>query len=280
MAENVGGNEHSIRCRRHHKRFVVSKEWADKCNWLCPTCYERMTEAERAEYAPTSHGGAGGESVSKQGEGARVRTVLRHTATTKKPQEKAKRGRPPKTKNGLPQRTVAKVDADAAKEFQMKAMSPELMRLLPKYRIKCRKCGEVRPCHASWFSQSQVLCPECYSLMTEDEIRVFHKEHKADGTETLCVVECPKGDKQCTSSRADEDIHSVFAKKCKAEDAVDSYKACSVRFISKATAAELEKAVADGIISKVRAKIELKRRRNKAYYRDRPNDDLPSIIFG
>lgn len=43
----------SIRCYRHKKRFNVSYKWAHKiCAWLCPKCYNKLSEEERQNYHP------------------------------------------------------------------------------------------------------------------------------------------------------------------------------------------------------------------------------------
>ena len=42
----------SMRCLRHKKRFNVPRWWTDVSRWLCPACYDRLSEEERSKYAP------------------------------------------------------------------------------------------------------------------------------------------------------------------------------------------------------------------------------------
>lgn len=40
-------------CKRHRERKVVHKGWSTTCSYLCPQCYDTLTEEERAEYSPS-----------------------------------------------------------------------------------------------------------------------------------------------------------------------------------------------------------------------------------
>ena len=220
----------SIRCRRHKKRFEVKESWVDVCSWLCPKCYEKLTEEERKAYAP------------KGGGQPEVREV------------NPNKGNP---EGGKPQEPVI---FPKEPKFPVVNSSKSLLdSLRPKHKIHCRKCGQDFPCHASWFLQSKVLCPECYFKMTSEEIVAFHAGIDRNGRPLQ------------TPSIKDKSTHreqNRFRKKFGESDWISTSTRASEAWIREASKDDLIKAVARGNLSRIRAKIELKRRRRESYYNE------------
>lgn len=52
MEDNTRTGVVSMRCLRHKKRFNVPEEWLETSKWLCPRCYEKLSDIERLGYAP------------------------------------------------------------------------------------------------------------------------------------------------------------------------------------------------------------------------------------
>lgn len=144
--------------------------------------------------------------------------------------------------------------------------------LMPRFRIKCKKCLKVVPCHKSWFANSMVLCPECFSGMTDVEISTFHSSHPKASAEVFEVDPVvpwkPQNTMHKTAPRVDAvPLHSP-------ERWSSAGGTCSNEFIMRASKQELLQAVHEGKVSKARAKIELSRRRNVSYYNDLPDANI------
>lgn len=147
--------------------------------------------------------------------------------------------------------------------------NPDLKALLPRYEIKCKKCNETVRCHYSWFDTSLVLCPECYSKMTETEIEKFHMEHKG-------VKPRPKSDEEIERERFPIPLvephwfnsvsMKVLNKKNIARINASNIGAWSNDRITRATIEEIQEGVRTGSLSRIRAKIELRRRKDKELY--------------
>ena len=268
----------SIRCRRHKKRFNVPVTWLRTCAWLCPKCYRKLTPQERARYAPPSksHGGdirpADNKSLSipmkitlsplKTPENDFACKDYEHkTGHSKAKRAKSEKAQAP-TVNGeepISELTIKKI-ADDFKASGV-GMSDALAALIPKFRIKCKKCKNTVPCHKSWFDNSMVLCPSCYSLMTPKEIRQFHIYHPKS---TATVYEIDPEASEAENETKKDSMPSP--------DRWSPYGgACSNDFIMSASKQELIKAVKSGKVSKARARIELNRRKNRSYFNDMPD---------
>lgn len=234
------GKTVSIRCRRHKKRFDVEESWLETCGWLCPKCYHKLTEKERQRYAPKK-----GIKEKEGDEESFIGDFL------------DKRNR----KGG---EGVAKRETGGRTSM----IGYSLKDLLPQYRIKCLRCGETVPCHKTWFENSKVLCPECYSKMTEEKIRKFHKEHNASCEGAEGAGEAEKVGKKCDKRKFPE---WEAAPKVFNEDSTDIVAAvggCSQGFIKRAPEPLLLQAVKRGHLSKMRFRIEMKRRQRMDYYAD------------
>lgn len=230
-----------MRCRRHKKRIEVPESWLETCDYLCPQCYHKLSAKERKAYAPKRKGKKGIER-NKVAEAA--------NEAKEKPMEEVKRA----------------VDTQ---EFSIDDFKP-------KYRIHCQKCGEIVPCHYEWYDKSTVLCPQCYCSMSENAINLFHMEHKA---------EKPPRDEGGVMPKA---IDSGARRKTEEEyaqwDRNHVYKENGGRWpderIKRASVGALQSAVKRGLVSAVRYRIELNRRKKKDYYDSMAETkyDLPVIV--
>ena len=140
----------------------------------------------------------------------------------------------------------------------------DIKHLMPAYRIHCKKCKKTVPCHGIWFKNSKVLCPECYSTMNEEQIRMFHASHP-DSEAEIIKVGVP------TFSSEPPKIPTCDIKPISTPiDQPESWKhfgtGLSYRTITQSSLKELRAAVKNGQMSKARFNIEVKRRKNKTYY--------------
>ena len=225
----------SMRCLRHKKRFNVPRWWPDVCSFLCPRCYDRLSSKERIKYYP------------KEGVDLSV-----HEA-----EEGKKTNRPSKTKSSYMHDREKKGKKEKNQQPSSDSNKVTLEELLPRYKISCKKCCQTVPCNYTWFDTSTVLCPSCYSRMTEYEISMFH------GNNEMEKPRFPDSDYSYMSKRLmgkksnwiEEDAASLNSGGCWTSErimSVPKYK--------------LMLAVKRGKVSKVRARIELKRRANAEYY--------------
>ena len=138
-----------------------------------------------------------------------------------------------------------------------------LQSLMPRFRMKCKKCRKVVPAHRIWFATSKVLCPGCYFQMTAEQVAKFHKRHPATEAEIKAVNIPPPKKKEvfnptstpcpCTPI-SQPDSWSHFS------------EGLTTHTIMHSTRKELIDAVKRGSMSKARFRIEMKRRENKEYY--------------
>ena len=214
-SELDGGMEMvSIRCRRHKRRFDVPKGWASEvCSWLCPKCYEALTEGERAKYAPCEEPEVRAPEGSRvcmpkgwcqhkeeDGDGKRGVEVKPSKSPSKKPVkndvvvEKPSIAEEKDDDSVAVEEDVCEVEVGDVKAAKEEAVKPSvngpkernpnspfarigLDSLLPSYRIYCHKCKRVMPCHGVWFKTSKTMCPMCYSQAGVDEREAFEKTY-------------------------------------------------------------------------------------------------------
>ena len=266
LCKSCNGREEgvvSIMCLRHKKRVNVPSSWLDVSKWLCPACFERLSPEKRGDYAPKGYG----SSVREAEKGKP--TVFPSKCGSKY----ADKGAIEKHIDGQEKTDVESVSKKRSngrnvskRDFGTHSLAIE--GLLPRYRISCQKCGEVVRCHYTWFDNSTVLCPSCYSKMNAFEIQRFHEMHKASKPEFIpnpIPVEtgCRKNAKGGTKDGDDWTRKSTL---------VNSGGYWSNSRIMSASERELREAADAGIVSKARMRIELNRRKNTGYFDLLPND--------
>lgn len=232
-------------CKRHKKRIEVPESWLETCDYLCPQCYHKLSAKERKAYRPKRKGKKGIE---------RIKAEKKVSAEAKAAEEKL---------------LVEEKKADGTKGISIDDFKP-------KYRIHCQKCGEIVPCHYEWYDKSTVLCPQCYCGMSENAIALFHMEHKAEKPPKGMGGEMPKS------------IESGVRRKTEKEyaqwDRNHVYKENGGRWpderIKRASVSALQSAVKRGLVSAVRYRIELKRRKKREFYDSLAETkyDLPVIV--
>ena len=259
----------SMRCVRHKKRFDVPESWLTTCAWLCPKCYDKLTEAERESYKP-----ADGKmpAVRKIIQSKPVPTIEplqetnEHCETSKCHCESENISEQTKEESVEVEQNKEKRQSKYRHEMDLPVPDIkariELANLLPRYKVKCMKCGEVAPCHYSWFDKSTVLCPACYSKMGETQIEIFHAMYHADKPEYIndskstpsipVVREQLPGGKTPSWATDSERMKTGGRWTCK--------------HILYASKSELKEGLEKGKISPVRYRIEMKRRRNLNFY--------------
>ena len=279
----------SIRCRRHKKRFNVESDWLLTCEWLCPKCYGKLKPNERARYAPCK-----GEKPEIRGAEAGKPTILpdiygdandNRTKKTVSVAEKLSKMRP--VNRCIPKKCSERNDPSGlisdfldrrnnrrncysspvqTTRFESFSPSPvqntrtKLSELLPRSKIHCLKCGEDVPCHGFWLEKSRVLCPGCASEMSGDEFLSFNRLHSP--TDLVMRNERYEIQKRMEEleDRSNKNIPTGES------DIVSFGGGCSELFIRKATELELQEAMKRGRLSKVRYRIEMKRRANPERY--------------
>ena len=287
-----GKNYVSMRCLRHRKRFNVPKWWTEISQCLCPICFDKLSEEERGNYVlkgedspgtrredpsrPTILPSKGKDEYSNQvkknkelsqvsPEEKKGNDCLPNNETTESPTDSTD-----SVNETTVKKKVRKPRERKTKLFSKVSDNPHFAALLPRYSIKCQRCGQESPCHHSWFSTSTVLCPECYGKMSETAIRKFHVEHMGSTPK----MKKPLGDMgsrfpdvKCCKSKVAQD--TTWTKDSLSVNSGGCWSNDRVRSVSKK---ELLAAVAEGRVSKVRAKIELRRRQNREYYDMLPNE--------
>lgn len=274
----------SMRCLRHKKRFNVPRWWLDISKWLCPDCFERLSEDERMRYAPKgdapqTRDAEVGKPVKKPSKGKseyassmNVRDeVLDSTKPLPEVGDKASE-EVPETQEAsrVAEENIKGEDTEKAKppkrtwekETVRVSDNPSFAGLLPRYKIECQKCGKVVPCHYVWFDRSTVLCPSCYGAMNEFEIEEFHKAHRATK---------PRYEKDVRPIAISQKaiLNPVVVPKCswtRQSHLVNSGGYWSSERIMSAPKRDLIAAAKKGIVSKARMRIELRRRENASYY--------------
>lgn len=241
-----------IYCKRHRRKKFVDAEWAKTCTWLCPQCYNSLTEKQRDKYKPGY--------IKK----AELVAQASHPTKTAQPSPSAKNGRK-KAHEVNPAAPIGSIFKNSS-----------LVVLLPRYRIRCQKCESLKPCHKSWFDQSKVLCPECYGGMSEEEIALFHNSHSPLKEEAENPLQIDSITQELISQEESKkstqsNVHSIM--KPLDESGIESvliHQRYSDSFIRSASIPQLLKGVRKGYISKVRMNIEMKRRQQKEYFSDLP----------
>lgn len=268
----------SMRCLRHKKRFNVPRWWTDVSRWLCPACYDRLSEEERSKYAPK-----GIEPPTRSAEEGKPivlpsknKNEYCQPSIISYPQyeESKELGSPNVSSPESVERADAKDtnhDSDtppnsskwkwSRKETKI-ADNPSFAGLLPRYKIACHKCGEVVPCHYVWFEKSTVLCPSCYGQMNDFEIKKFHEQHKSGKPryeqDVRPFVSLPKSVLQ--------KVEVPRYNWTRQSQLVNSGGYWSNARIMSASEKELIDAARKGIVSKARMRIELKRRKHTEYF--------------
>lgn len=275
----------SMRCRRHKRRFNVPKSWLDKCGWLCPRCYEKLSEEERDRYKPMKMPATceaeedkpivkpsmpikeSGKDEDKIPEAVVVESTNEAIALPKgiaaplleveKPGERGKSVIERRRKERHEHYITSRVSDN-----------PSFAALLPRFKIACMKCGEVVPCHYTWFDNSTVLCPSCYGKMTDYEIRMFHQSHHAEKPRYipngLPVQKVPPAKPIDFTPCKVSSITEI--KWTKESNLVNSGGVWSKSRIMGSSRAELIEACRCGKVSKARCRIELRRRANATFY--------------
>lgn len=250
----------SMSCRRHRRRINVRESWINTCSYLCPQCYERLTEAERLSYAPNKNGFKAEVRPMEQG-----KPIVEPTKSYKLPKEQ-------KPTEGLVKeetnRTSPKEKSSFSGEFKG---GYSLKDLLPKYTVTCKKCGETVPCHYEWYNNSTVLCPTCFSMMSSEEIELFHMEHcsdrppiKKESSKNLIY-----GNQKDGKIRKTEKEYALYDKQSIYLHVGGRW---SDKHIKHANKESLMAAVKRGLVSPIRAKIELRRRANREWF-----DSMPEV---
>lgn len=236
----------SIRCARHKKRFEVSAEWVEKCSWLCPKCYAKLSEVERMRYAPASVRAKSMGSICP--------------SPPIKPQATIPERKPTKRR--------AVVDSYTSPIYDTS--------LLPKYVMFCQKCRTWKPCHKVWFNANPYVCPACAAKMTAEGIASHRRKCEEVGRKpeieaNTAAVSWEKTPLAVSLTSVVRDFTPM---------GFDSYAdELSQGQIERFTVDELKEAVRKGRLSKVRARIELRRRQNKSYYNDLPEVQGCQICF-
>lgn len=275
----------SMRCFRHRRRFNVPKSWLDKCWWLCPRCYEKLSEEERGKYKPRKmsapHEAEWGKpiirpstAINESGEGEDYipegGVLETHREAIVPPKEIISPSVGAETQGENHPEANNQSGHIGHEHYEPSRMlgNPSVAALLPRFRIACMKCGEVVPCHYTWFDNSTVLCPSCYGKMTDYEIRMFHQSHHAEKPRYI-----PNGlpvQKVATVKTIDFtpcNVPSITKTKWTNDsNMVNSGGVWSKSRIMGSSRGELIEACRLGKVSKARCRIELRRRDNVKFY--------------
>lgn len=144
----------------------------------------------------------------------------------------------------------------------------DITTVMPSYKVKCLKCKRTVPCHKTWFDKSYILCPACYFKMKEKEIERFHEKRKEQYENAKALMD------SYILTHPQSAVYSTPPPMVSADADFDVFRndgrAVSENFIREATKSELIKEVRRGRLSKARARIELRRRKNAEYYANFP----------
>lgn len=287
----------SIRCRRHKKRFNVYASWLKTSKWLCPHCYEMLSESDRKKYSPK----CGEEPEVREAEpckptmiASKAKNVVSKNNVKKSTIKSCglgdlignfldKKHQNRKTHKEDRQQNLNDIDTNLKKLlsepkevrqrqerrcFESKGFESEFEKLKPNHKVHCLKCGQDYPCFSFWFNTSKVLCPECASSMTAAQIEAFNNSHRC---ETL-LNEVNKNEIKQPSKHS-SDISFNETQFPDDSEAVLYGGGSSEYFIKHATPSELVDAVKYGRVSRTRARIELRRRKNADYFNDLPETE-------
>lgn len=263
QSDKSAGDIVSIRCRRHKKRFNVERLWLDTCKWLCPRCYEKLTIGERLKYAPK------GDVVEIRSKEIGKPVVYAREKVDKESEcVCTSRGIEP-IESALSDRVHTRQVKETEKTVPIS--SPELMALIPDWRMECQKCGKVVPVHKMYIDNtSSVICPDCLSRMTPWEIREFHKEHPASKA-NISRVRYSRCYTPQTINRTSQSNKPVLPLSNGDSSDIAAGGCYSNSTIMSMSVKELAKAVRLGKVSKARARIEMGRRRNTNYFGSLPD---------
>ena len=267
----------SVYCRRHRRSKPVPKGWADTCAYLCHRCYKALSAKERERYTPSSkprmHANLKAKALLPEDHKPSLQPSIENPTAI-----------PDTSPRPIPPKTVETTAATSPATPSPLRNCSLLSSLMPAYRIECKKCGKSMPCHHHWFANSRVLCPSCYSSMTEDEVTVFHQIHKND---TLPIPPykalqeisesnektkppLPPRNSVCDLPRA------TSGKPHGQEDSMLVSHRYRDETLRKMTPMQLYSAVKLGYLSRPRARIEMNRRRRSEYYDQLP--DTPGVV--
>lgn len=256
----------SIRCRRHKKRFNVPKYWLKTSKWLCPHCYAHLSKAERSKYAPKA---TDNPEVREAEEGKPTKFP-----STQEVQPIVQKIKKPKARI-KPFRESRNASNDELEVDYPVSQTVSYSNLLPKWRLKCQKCGKVRPVHKVWGETSRMLCPECFFGMTPDEQKDFHRSHFTEPDAFFEDNGIGIDDTHTLGSRS----QSIYFQAGANTDLLSLAGRCSEHFIRTASIRELRDEVRRHRLSKTRMRIELQRRKNISYYKDLPDASIiPACI--
>jgi anti-sigma28 factor (negative regulator of flagellin synthesis) len=102
--------------------------------------------------------------------------------------------------------------------------------------------------------------------MTEDEIKKFHEEHP-DETATCFEEGKDKKTKKALAEKTKRQSNAISNVSTKLPDSLSNFgNGMKTSTIMRAPVEELKAAVKEGILSRARFRIEMKRRQNKGYY--------------
>ena len=281
MEESSTSNEIvSIRCRRHKKRFNVERSWLKTSSWLCPRCYEKLSTAERLCYSPSGGGievrpaekgkpvvYAKVDSKIQEDEKQRQKKIcLKAQSQPKRHEEKALLASPKPKDASVVQVEPTKTISGNAKKVQAvtSLFSPDIIALMPTWRMKCLKCKKEAPVHKVYLeSVSSVICPECHSQMSQDKIQKFHARHPASDANVWQVEYVKRSEVSAGSMSSNFGMIG--------ESDISTGGCYSNSRIMQMSIKELTDAVHRGKVSRVRARIEMSRRKNLEYFRSLPD---------
>lgn len=249
----------SIRCRKHRKRFNVPAEWVETCGWLCPKCYESMSATQRKKYSPTEDSDVTPRAAEPNKSTMQIPKSLKEKESNAKESKSSARsssagngrrldsikGNCLDRKNGL----QAEMHHEAPVRYGVQESS--LSRFLPRHEVYCQKCGKTARCHKIWFLTSRVLCPECASFMSNEEIAEFNRIHP------YAITAIDIGNKSQQESHGSSGKFKMQERKTPEDNFVERM---SEERIRRSTIQQLRQAVESGRLSKVRYRIETRRR--------------------
>lgn len=272
----------SIRCRRHKKRFNVQRKWLDVCSWLCPKCYDKISALERKRYAPANEkyldirkAEKGKPTLLPSGCHSQELSIDRAITKIQEPSKSAlclctHDTTVDREKTEIQNQSSLSFKRYKEVEFDCYPMSNEMASLMPLWRLVCKKCRREVPVHKIWIDNtSKVLCPECYSQMNSYEVETFHLDHPASLAQLRQVKPYPIS---IPSNNKPKPIPSHIVPFRSFESTDESFGGhCKSSTIMRMTVQELSDAVRSGRVSRVRAKIEMKRRKRASYFNDLPD---------
>lgn len=174
-------------------------------------------------------------------------------------------------KTVLPQTEKQKTKSVKQSQVPCLSVSSKLKDLLPPYRMVCKKCGKTIPIHKTYLDEtSHFLCPSCFFRMGGEKAKKFCEGfNDSDALVWRNGEQPPEGVPQEVVP-----VGTGFLPSYKEVplSLIIPETSLNTDFIQRCTEEELKNAVAKGRVSKVRAKIEMRRRQRKQYF-----SSLPSV---